>query len=98
MSNTLCDARRKFTRSGHQATDDKPVSAVVKCTAYHRLGTVPVGEPSIVIAVSSPHRKESFLACEYILEEIKLKAQIWKREFYEGEKDDEAEWKTNFAP
>ncbi|KAG5647941.1 hypothetical protein DXG03_006975 [Asterophora parasitica] len=45
--------------------------------------------------VSSPHRKEAFVACEYILEAIKQKAQIWKREYYEGEREDEAEWKAN---
>jgi len=54
-----------------------------------------VGEPSIVIAVSSPHRKEAFVACEQILEEVKQKVQIWKREYYEGEREEEAEWKTN---
>lgn len=48
-----------------------------------------------MIAVSSPHRKEAFLACEQILEEVKLKAQIWKREFYEGEREEDAEWKAN---
>lgn len=35
------------------------------------------------------------MACELILEEVKLKAQIWKREFYEGERGEEAEWKAN---
>lgn len=70
---------------------------LIRSAVYHRLGTVPVGEPSIVIAVSSPHRKEAFVACEYILEEVKLRAQIWKREFYEGEREDEAEWKANFS-
>jgi molybdopterin synthase catalytic subunit len=69
--------------------------AIIKCAIHHRLGTVPVGEPSIVIAVSSPHRKESFIACEHILEEVKLKVQVWKREFYEGEGEDTAEWKAN---
>lgn len=54
-----------------------------------------MGEPSIVIAVSSPHRKEAFVACEYILEEVKHRAQIWKREYYEGERDEDAEWKAN---
>jgi molybdopterin synthase catalytic subunit len=56
---------------------------------------VPVGEPSIVIAVSSPHRKEAFVTCEQILEEVKQKVQIWKREYYEGEREEEAEWKAN---
>jgi len=48
-----------------------------------------------VIAVSSPHKKEAFVACEEILEEVKKKAQIWKREYYEGEDDNKAEWKAN---
>lgn len=71
------------------------MTPLIRCAVYHRLGTVPVGEPSIVIAVSSPHRKEAFMACEFILEQVKLKVQIWKREFYEGEREDEAEWKAN---
>lgn len=82
---------------------------IIRCAIHHRLGEVPVGETSIgrhsqqypknsadhseVIAVSAPHRKEAFLACEEILEEVKKKAQIWKKEYYEGE--NEAEWKTN---
>jgi molybdopterin synthase catalytic subunit len=48
-----------------------------------------------VIAVSSPHRKEAFTASEGILEEVKQKAQIWKREYYEGEDENDAEWKEN---
>ena len=97
IASILRDARLRCTRSSHQ-TDNNAVSAVIRCVVYHRLGTVPVGEPSIVVAVSSPHRKESFMACEYILEEVKLKAQIWKREFYEGESNETAEWKENTAP
>ncbi|KAK7694733.1 hypothetical protein QCA50_001921 [Cerrena zonata] len=96
MSNIIRETHAKFSRSTHQAPD-LPVQSIIRCSVYHRLGTVPVGEPSIVIAVSSPHRKESFLACEFILEEVKLKAQIWKREFYEGEEDEDAEWKANVS-
>ncbi|KAG8897808.1 Molybdopterin synthase catalytic subunit [Tulasnella sp. 403] len=69
---------------------------LIRCAVHHRLGNVPVGEASIIIAVSSPHRKVAFKACEYILEEVKLKAQIWKREWYEGEQVNEAHWKENF--
>jgi molybdopterin synthase catalytic subunit len=98
MAEILRDARTSAVRNEHAASDQPHnVSSLVKCAAYHRLGTVPVGEPSIVIAVSSPHRKEAFVACEYILEEIKAKAQIWKREYYEGEEEGEAEWKANRA-
>ncbi|KAF8168153.1 molybdenum cofactor synthesis 2 [Crassisporium funariophilum] len=82
--------------SQHQpSTVSGKVPSVIRCAIHHRLGTVPVGEPSIVIAVSSPHRKEAFVACEEILEEVKRKAQIWKREYYEGEDENEAEWKEN---
>jgi molybdopterin synthase catalytic subunit len=49
----------------------------------------------VVIAVSSPHRKEAFVACEYILERVKMKAEIWKREFFEGESEESAIWKVN---
>jgi len=37
-----------------------------------------------VIAVSSPHRREAFEACEWVLEEVKRKVQVWKREVYVG--------------
>ncbi|PSS37684.1 hypothetical protein PHLCEN_2v508 [Hermanssonia centrifuga] len=93
MAGILHMAQEQFSRNAHQPQN--AASSLIKSVVYHRLGIVPVGEPSIVIAVSSPHRKEAFLACEYILEEVKLKAQIWKREFYEGDKEEEAEWKAN---
>ncbi|EAU93137.1 molybdenum cofactor synthesis 2 [Coprinopsis cinerea okayama7 len=96
LAQILQDVQQLSQRSEHQPpSSDKPVTALIKCAVYHRLGTVPVGEPSIVIAVSSPHRKEAFRACEYILEEVKQKAQIWKREFYEGEDESTAVWKEN---
>ncbi|KAH8835715.1 molybdenum cofactor synthesis 2 [Flagelloscypha sp. PMI_526] len=70
-------------------------SPVIYRAVHHRLGEVPVGEASIVVVVSSPHRKEAFVECEWILEEVKKTAQIWKREFYEGEDPETAEWKAN---
>ena len=45
-------------------------------------GTLAVGQISIVINVATPHRKEAFAACRFILEEIKHKAPIWKQEHY----------------
>ena len=48
----------------------------------HAKGYVSVGEISILIAVSSGHRDEAFKICRYILEEIKHKAPIWKKEHY----------------
>lgn len=94
MLDIINQARLSTTRSSHHPTSES-VQSLIHCVIYHRLGTVPVGEPSIVIAVSSPHRREAFAACEQILEGVKARAQIWKREFYEGESSEEAEWKTN---
>lgn len=54
----------------------------------HRVGTLKPGEASIAIAVSAPHRKESFEACEFILNQIKTKVPIWKKEIFE----DGEEW------
>lgn len=76
---------------------DQRAKRVVRCAVEHRLGVVPVGEPSIVIAVSSPHRREAFEACEQILEEVKAKAQMWKREHYQGEPKEAALWKANVS-
>jgi len=92
---TIAGIVRETTALFSRSETDSPVSALIRCAVHHRLGVVPVGEPSIVIAVSSPHRKEAFIACERILEEVKRRAQIWKREYYEGEDDSTAEWKAN---
>ncbi|EIM92539.1 molybdenum cofactor synthesis 2 [Stereum hirsutum FP-91666 SS1] len=94
ISDILTTTRASVSRSSHDPSPNA-VSPLIRCTVHHRLGTVPVGEPSIVIAVSSPHRREAFAACELILEEVKKKAQIWKREYYEGEREEDAEWKAN---
>jgi len=54
----------------------------------HRIGTLKPGEVSVVVAVSSPHRKESFEACQYVIDTLKAKAPIWKKEVFE----DGEEW------
>lgn len=52
----------------------------------HRLGQLAVGEVSVVIAVSAPHRGEAFDACEWLIDELKKAVPIWKKEIYtEGE-------------
>ena len=51
----------------------------------HRLGTVPIGEESILIAVSSPHRQAAWRAGEEALEECKERVEVWKKEEFEGE-------------
>lgn len=48
----------------------------------HASGDLNVGDASVVIAISAPHREESFLACRYIIEEIKKRLPVWKKEHY----------------
>jgi molybdopterin synthase catalytic subunit len=86
---------RSIVEAALKKNQSNPAKRIMYCAVSHRLGVVPVGEPSIVIAVSSPHRREAFEACEEILEEVKAKAQIWKREYYRGEPDEAAQWKAN---
>lgn len=54
----------------------------------HRVGTLKPGEVAVVVAVSAPHRRESFEACQYIIDNLKAKAPIWKKEVFE----DGEEW------
>ena len=49
----------------------------------HRLGHMEIGETSVAIIVTSPHRKASFDACEYAIDRLKKIVPIWKKEFFE---------------
>jgi molybdopterin synthase catalytic subunit len=46
----------------------------------HRLGNIPVGEASIAIAAAAPHRAQAFEACRYVIEEVKRRIPVWKKE------------------
>ena len=68
-----------------------------QCSSVHvvaRHGKLSVGEASIAIAVCTPHRNEAYQICRYVIEEIKVKAPIWKKEHYE---DGETEWLKGHA-
>lgn len=65
---------------------------VEKIAILHRLGQVPVGEASVVIVVSSEHRKESLESVQFIIDELKSTVPIWKKEIYD---DDKSQWKQN---
>ncbi len=75
MENLEQDARKRW-----------PLQKVV---LIHRLGRIPVGEASVVIGVSSAHRKEAFEACRFLIDTLKRDAPIWKREHFE---DGAIEW------
>lgn len=54
-----------------------------KVIIYHRVGKLSIEETAVVIAVSTPHRKASFEACEYLIDTLKEVVPIWKKEIYE---------------
>ena len=58
----------------------------------HRIGEVTISETSVIVAVSSIHRKEAISAAEMCIDEIKARVPIWKKEIYE---DDSSSWKEN---
>src|SRR5205085_6582087 len=53
----------------------------------HRTGRLDIGETSVVIAVSAPHRQAAFQACEWAIRELKRTVPIWKKEVYEDGED-----------
>ena len=61
----------------------------IKIAIVHRVGRLKIGEASVGIAISTPHRKEGFEACKYAIDRIKEIAPIWKKEVWEGGE----EWK-----
>lgn len=59
------------------------------CLIVHRLGEVGLGEPSVLIAVSSPHRRDAFEAAQWLMDRIKEDVPIWKQEHWA---DGRTEW------
>jgi molybdopterin synthase catalytic subunit len=49
----------------------------------HRLGSIPVGEYSIAVAAASAHRNEAFEACRWVVEQVKQRVPIWKKEQFQ---------------
>ena len=61
---------------------------VRKVAAVHRVGSLGVGEIAVGVAVTSPHRSDAFDAGRYVIDELKARAPIWKKEHWPGG----AEW------
>jgi molybdopterin synthase catalytic subunit len=66
-----------------------------RLSVVHRIGDLGIGEVSVAIAVSSPHRAESYEASRYVIEEIKKRLPVWKREHYT---DGEDAWVEGTVP
>ena len=78
-------ALRKLRAIAVEVTEKWPVQDV---SIFHRIGRLEIEDISLVVAVASPHRKEAFQACGYVVDRIKEEVPIWKKEFYE----DGEEW------
>lgn len=55
---------------------------VRRCRIQHRIGTLQLGEPSVLIVVRAAHRAEAYDASRYAIDEVKQRAPIWKEEHY----------------
>lgn len=62
---------------------------VIKLALVHRVGRVAVGEASVLVAVSTPHRAEAFECCRWLIDNLKAELAVWKKEVWEG---GEATW------
>ena len=65
---------------------------VHKIAAVHILGDCPVGQASVILACSSPHRRDALHCVEFLIDTLKARVPIWKRECYKG---DDGVWKEN---
>jgi molybdopterin synthase catalytic subunit len=66
-----------------------------RVAVIHRVGELEIGDVSVAIAVSSPHRAEAYEASRYVIEEIKKRLPVWKKERYT---DGAAEWVEGTMP
>jgi molybdopterin synthase catalytic subunit len=57
---------------------------IVKVAVQHRIGTVNLGEPAVAVATSAPHRGDALESCSWLIDEIKRRVPIWKKEIFDG--------------
>lgn len=74
-------AVRKMEEVAAEVRARWPVDGVA---ILHRIGRLEIGEASLVVAVSSAHRKEAFQACHYAVDRVKQIVPVWKKEVWEG--------------
>lgn len=75
LENILKEVKKKWT--------------VTQVSVYHRVGELKAGDVSLLVRVDAPHRKECFAAGEYVIDEIKKRVPIWKKEKYEKREEGE---------
>jgi molybdopterin synthase catalytic subunit len=62
---------------------------VTDMLCVHRIGAIEVGAAAVWIGVAAPHRKDAFRACQFLIDQLKLRLPVWKKEFYA---DGESTW------
>jgi molybdopterin synthase catalytic subunit len=86
---------RRVTRLAYEAYEPMAVAAlerleaetcsrfeIASCRIVHRLGEVPLAEPSVAVVVAAAHRAPAFDACRWAMDELKRTVPIWKKEFF----------------
>lgn len=72
-------AKRELAAIAEVAVEQYPR---LRLAVEHRVGALDIGDASVVIAASHPHRAEALAAVQFVLEELKRRVPIWKREHY----------------
>jgi len=78
-------ALKKMAELEEQARRRWPI---IELALVHRVGDLELGEVSVVVAVSCPHRQESFEACRWLIDTLKEVVPIWKKEIWEGGREE----------
>lgn len=84
-------AEEEFARIIEEAERRWPA----RVAAEHRLGTLEVGDVAVIVVAAAPHRDAAFDACRFVIEELKRRVPIWKREHYT---DGSSGWVDPTAP
>jgi molybdopterin synthase catalytic subunit len=78
-------AKKKMAELEEEARRRWPV---IELALVHRVGHLDLGEVSVVVAVSCPHRQESFEACRWLIDTLKEVVPIWKKEIWADGKEE----------
>jgi molybdopterin synthase catalytic subunit len=76
MARIFADCRERCRADGGER--------MLRMACAHRVGIVELGQPSVVIAVASPHRGLAFEGCRFLIDELKARLPVWKKERYAG--------------
>lgn len=67
----------------------------VRLAARHRVGNVPLGEPSVAVTAAAAHRAQAFDAARFVIDEAKRRLPVWKKERFEN---GSSQWRENPSP